>query len=71
MERPDAWLDSHKDGKDDSSEHEEVHYCAACNKTFKSAMQFSNHEKSKKHLQKKVLMKKDFFQMIIFYTFGR
>merc|ERR1712102_159565 len=34
-------------------------YCVACNKAFKSSKAFSNHEKSKKHLQNVELLKEE------------
>lgn len=41
-----------------SSKDIHINYCAACNKTFKSESQWSNHEQSKKHQKQVLLLKK-------------
>ena len=43
---------------DDSEEYDESLFCVACDKSFKSAKSFENHEKSKKHKDNIELLKK-------------
>jgi DnaJ family protein A protein 5 len=46
------------DGENDSEEYDDSLFCVACDKSFKSAKSFENHEKSKKHKDNIELLKK-------------
>lgn len=43
---------------EESEDYDESLYCVACDKSFKSAKSFQNHEKSKKHKENIELLKK-------------
>ncbi|GAA98426.1 uncharacterized protein L969DRAFT_94212 [Mixia osmundae IAM 14324] len=44
---------------DESSEADEAYWCAACDKTFKTEATWSNHERSKKHKQAVMRLKRE------------